>query len=161
MVYVFDSWSLFKRLTKHMALQIARIYSVPSTHSTMKIKQVSVQQQSGNVDSGMFAFAFAVEACFGCKPEKVHFDQRKMRRHLYECLSKGELSRFPTMQSDESFPRPTENTLSLKVYCICKMPAQFDTMMVTCVVSGTYNCSCVDIEKEVPEYWECPKCNAT
>ena len=162
MIYLFDSLSLFKRLTKHMALQLARIYSVPSTHSVLKVKRESVQQQIDNIDCGVFALAFALEVCFGRDPKKVHFDQGKMRHHLYECLSKRKLSQFPTIHSEETYPRPTEMTILLKVYCVCKMPAQFDTMMVSCdLCKRWFHCSCVHIVEDVPEYWECPKCVAT
>lgn len=160
-IYVFDSLSLFKHLTKHMALQLAQIYSVPPTHSVLKIKRESVQQQANDVDCGVFAIAFAMEVCFGRNPKMVRLDQGKMRQHLYDCLSRHELSPFPTMQSEETLPRPTDLTILLKVYCVCKMPAQFDTTMVSCdKCQQWFHCSCVHIFGDVPEYWECPKCAA-
>lgn len=160
LICVMDSLSLFMSLNKHTALQLAQIYSIPSTHSVLKVKRLCVQQQHGTLDCGAFSIAFAVEICSGRNPEAAHFDQKLMRHHLFECFTKERLSPFPSSRSEETLPRPMQNTYSLKVYCICKMPAQFDAVMLSCDLCGQwFHCSCMHIDsKNVPEYWECPNC---
>ena len=148
-------------LSKHTAFQLAQIYSIPSTHSTLKVKRLSVQQQHGTLDCGVFSIAFAVEICSGRNPEEARFDQKSMRRHLFECFTKKQLSSFPNShQSEETLPRPMQNTYTLKVFCICKMPAQFDSVMLSCDLCGEwFHCSCMKVDSNnVPDYWECPNC---
>ena len=43
----------------------------------------------------VFALAFATCLVNGIAPEKQQFDQEGMRKHLYQCLEKGELTMFP------------------------------------------------------------------
>ena len=69
-------------------------------NSTLDIKSVSVQQQKGRKDCGVFAVAYAVEVCLGRNPQYSVFDQTKMRPHLYKCLSQGVLKPFPRSTSE-------------------------------------------------------------
>ena len=75
LVYVLDSLSLFMSLNKHTAFQVAQIYSIPATRS-LQVKRLSVQQQHGTLDCGVFSIAYAVEICSGRNPEEAHFNQK-------------------------------------------------------------------------------------
>ena len=123
---------------------------------------ICVSTDGSTLDCGVFSIAYAVEICFGRNPEEAHFNQKLMRRHLFECLSKQQLTLFPESQSEETLPRPMQKTFTVKLYCICKMPAQFDSVMLSCdLCRQWFHCTCMQIESEnVPDYWECPGCRA-
>ena len=67
-------------------LQIAKIYgSILPTRkasevSLLPVCKLSVQQQTGAVDCGLYAIAFAVDLCMGRNPKYSHFDQTRMRK---------------------------------------------------------------------------------
>ena len=63
--------------------------------SALKINCLQVQQQGNSVDCGVFAFAFAVDVCFGLPPNESCYDAIKMRNHLSLCLQLQELSPYP------------------------------------------------------------------
>jgi len=46
------------------------------------------QKQTGGMDCGLFAIAFAVALMFNLHPSKLKFNQQKMRSHLVECCTK-------------------------------------------------------------------------
>ena len=109
---------------------------------------------------GLFATAYAVEVCLGCKPEEATFSQENMRSHLTDCLSSGIMKTFPKMESttEDCIPRPKSGILNVALFCVCNLPAQFDTDMIACDFCDLwYHCSCMDAD--VPKYWECPECS--
>ena len=79
-------------------LQICKIYSIPK--QTLKLRKPPAKQQNGAVDCGLFDVAYAVEVCYGYSLCVVSFDQRKMRTHLHQCLSKRMIVPFPKMCCD-------------------------------------------------------------
>ena len=103
---VMDSLGLFMSLNLSTVLQIAKIYSIPthSHQSVLEIQKMSVQQQHGTVDCGLFSVAFAVELCLGRNPQHASFDQKNMRDHLYSCFTSGVITSFPKMSSNELLP---------------------------------------------------------
>ena len=106
-VNVLDSLGYFMGLLNlETLLQIAKIYSVPLGEHGLQIKKLSVQQQHGTSDCGLFALAFATEICSRGDAHAACFDQKEMRRHLSMCLTKGVMKPFPKSTS-EPFPRPT------------------------------------------------------
>ena len=114
-------------------LQIAKIYSVPTDQSVIEIQKLSVQQQHGTLDCGLFSIAFAVEICLGHIPQYASFNQ-KMREHLYTCLRNGVITSFQKMSSNELLPRPSPVHHKVKVYCCCRMPEEYDEFMISCDV---------------------------
>ena len=58
-------------------LQVAKIYSIPSNHSSLKVRRLSVQQQLGACDCGLFSIAYAIELCSGWDPESACFAQER------------------------------------------------------------------------------------
>ena len=142
-------------------VQIAKLYSSMDM-SEMKLKVLSVQQKNGFVDCGLFSIAFAMEVCLGRKPQDAQFCEGKMRPHLVSCLSAGGMEPFSRLpSSQESVPRPRGGILSVKLFCVCGLPAQFDTDMIACDIRDKwYHCSCVHVNPvKVPGYWECPVCS--
>ena len=142
-------------------VQIAKLYSNSVVDSALRLRRLSVQQQNGFQDCGLFAIAFAVEVCLGHNPEDSSFAQELMRQHLMKCLSIGTMQSFPRMASPALMPKPSGGFLTVKVFCVCKLPAQFDTDMIACdVCDKWFHCSCVSVHPvNTPKYWECPDCN--
>lgn len=146
----------------HALVQIARLYANYTSHSELNLRRVSVQQQNGYHDCGLFSIANATEICMGHKPEEACFDQSKMRKHLFSCLSKEQMQPFPRISSvQESVPRPKSGILNVRLYCICKLPAEYDSNMIECdICQQWFHCSCVKISnsQQPPKHWECPEC---
>ena len=128
-VHVMDSLGLFMSLNLFTVLQIAKIYSLPKSQSVLQIHKMSVQQQHGTLDCGLFAIAYAVEVCLGRKPQCASFIQKKMREHLFACLTKGMLTPFPITSNSEMLPRPTPVVHKIQLYCICRMPEEYEEMI--------------------------------
>ena len=159
-VNVLDSLGYFMGpLNLETPLQIAKIYSVPLGERHLRIKKLSVQQQHGTSDCGLFALAFATEICSRGDAQAACFDQKKMRRHLSMCLTKGVIKPFPKATS-EPFPRPTERLSTYRVYCHCRSLEEFDHKMVECTrCKSWYHVTCVGLhQKEVPIHWKCDRC---
>lgn len=158
-VNVLDSLG-FMNLQEDAVLQIAKLYS--SRSSTLNIKRLSVQQQNGYHDCGLFSVAYAVEVCLGQNPESASFAQDRMRGYLLDCLSSGAMKSFPTMtpSTQECIPRPRSGVLQVKLFCHCKLPAVFDAVMIQCdVCEEWYHFGCVKLDPvEVPKQWQCPQC---
>ena len=159
---VMDSLSLFIGLNSSSIFQICNIYKVPRTKSILKIQRLAVQQQQGVSDCGLFAVAYAMEVCAGSNPEHVQFDQCRMRNHLYNCLRHGTITAFPKVQSSEYLPRPTPSVKNIKVYCLCRMPDDYDNQMVCCdQCDEWFHLSCLnlrsrDVNKN--KEWKCNEC---
>lgn len=161
-VQVMDSLGLFMSLNLSTVLQIAKIYSVPthSHQSVLEIQKMSVQQQHGTIDCGLFSIAFAVELCLGRNPQHASFEQKKMRDHLYSCFTNGVITSFPKMSSNELLPRPSPVHHRVKVYCICRMPEEYDEYMISCdVCHQWFHTSCVNVKQDhFPDQWKCYSC---
>lgn len=122
----------------HALVQIARLYANYTSHSELNLRRVSVQQQNGYHDCGLFSIANATEICMGHKPEEACFDQSKMRKHLFSCLSKEQMQPFPRISSvQESVPRPKSGILNVRLYCICKLPAEYDSNMKSVIFASS------------------------
>ena len=145
-----DSLGLFTKMNVDTLLQIAKIYqpapcaSVPCA-SVLELQKLSVQQQHGTQDCGLFAIAFALKVCLGSIVETVSFKQSKMQIH---CLNKELMSPFPKKHPNkECLPRPTSMVRTVKVYCYCKMPEQYDVKMISCdSCNRWYHYSCVNLQ---------------
>ena len=152
----------FVNLHENAVVQIASLY--PTDASTLVVKRLSVQQQNGYHDCGLYSIAFAMEVCLGQNPECVSFSQEKMRNHLTQCLCDGEMKPFPYMDCTERdcIPRPKRGALQIELFCFCKMPAQLDSEMIQCDSCQQwfhFSCVGVDNSSKVPEQWYCDKCS--
>ena len=78
-VKVMDSLAAFMPLSSMTIQAIAKIHSIPSDHSVLKLKTLPVQQQDVYLDCGLFAVAYSIEVC--CKNISgfggMTFDQKK------------------------------------------------------------------------------------
>ena len=96
-----------------------------------------VQQQSKDIDYGVFALAFIHYILSEKKvPVEVNFDTSKMRTHLLHCLLENERSQFP--RSDRNHRKCIQKSISIALFCNCRMPwtksdnRLFDKQMVKC-----------------------------
>ena len=104
--------SLNVKITRSLLLQIASVFKPDKGASKLYINRLCVQQQSGTLDCGLFAIAFAVEICRGNNPREVEFVQAKMRDHLLNCLELKTFEIFPgkrcqLKKNDKMSPRST------------------------------------------------------
>ena len=64
MIHVMDSLETSLPLNRKTVLQICKAYSVAPS-SSLKVKKLSVQQQQGSVDCGVYCIVYATETCLG------------------------------------------------------------------------------------------------
>lgn len=158
-----DSLALFgSGPNQSTTLQLSKLYAqtVSSSRSILNIESLSVQQQSGHLDCGVFAIANAVEVCLGTNPEKVQYKQDAMRAHLEKCLYARIFSSFPHGSTrTEMLPRPSRTLHKIKLYCICRMPEEYDDKMVCCdSCHNWFHVTCVVSPAPLPDVWECNLC---
>lgn len=153
-----DSLALFFTLSDPIILQISQIYSFAS-ESSLQVQTMSVQQQEGSKECGLFSIAMALEVCSGNNPESVSFRQDAMRAHLIDCFVNGRLSVFPK-KSPECIPRPPRHQYTIDLFCYCQMPEIFDEMMISCdLCRQWFHCSCACIAPgNIPDVWKCKPC---
>ena len=157
-----DSLGLFMSLNVNAVLQMAKIYSIPESQSILEIQKLSVQQQKGTVDCGLFSVAYAVEMCLGRNPQCASFAQEKMRNHLYACLTNKLFTPFPKLSTltNECLPRPVPVLHKVKIFCKCRMPEEYDDLMIACdICKRWFHARCVNVDGEaLPDLWECCDC---
>ena len=163
-----DSLGLTMPIERHSILQIASIYKC--NQKLLSIRKLAVQQQNGTLDCGIFAVAFAVEACEGNDISVACFDQMMMRQHMHVCLQEGVFHSFPKMKRSQKprkvHLRSTMNLIKFELYCTCRMPEMLDDMVACDKCSMCLHCSCTDLELECSiseltgvEWW-CKECRA-
>ena len=137
-------------------LQIAKIYS--TAKSILQLNRLSVQQQAGIHDCGIFAIAYAVETCHRNDVQKTVFDQKLMRKHLHDCFNNGILTPFPQKLKSPSVLRSVRKVERFRVYCSCKMPEEFDIKMISCdQCHAWFHYKCVNLKLDQhPKTWKCP-----
>ena len=113
-VLVMDSLGATCHISHSLEQQIAQVYG--GGRSQLTVHSLSVQQQVGVKDCGLFAVAFAVELCQKHNPSRISYDQSKMRAHFISCLQKEHLVTFPRgHRLQESIPRPKGQTFTIVV----------------------------------------------
>ena len=114
-VLVMDSLGgLCHTISPSLEQQIAQVYG--GGRQQLTVHSLSVQQQVGVKDCGLFAVAFAVELCQKHDPSRVSYDQSKMRAHFISCLQKEHLVTFPRGQRfQEHIPRRKGQTFTIPV----------------------------------------------
>ena len=79
--------NLYRSAGTRLKSQIASL--LHTQQSTIELNFMDCQIQSGGCDCGLFAIANTMALVLGDDPNKLFFDQVKMRQHLYQCLEKG------------------------------------------------------------------------
>jgi Ulp1 family protease len=87
-VTVYDSvYSTVEKETKAIIAQM--------TSSEEPTIQVQTIKQSGGMDCGLYAIAFATSLTHGQNPCMACYQQENMRKHLVQCFETGVLTLFP------------------------------------------------------------------
>ena len=153
---VYDS--LYESVSSYVENQVAAIVFTETEDITLNF--IDVQKQTGTCDCGLFALAFATALTTGCSPERLHFDQGKMRRHLYRCLENGAMENFPIVKQRQPKNR-IKSTHSFTVHCTCRMPEDRN-MVECCGCRQWYHVPCVNVPlkalEDSNEPWYCEKC---
>ena len=89
-VNIYDS--MFSKLDVETRTTVKQMFGLKKADD---INVVAMQCQKGSKDCGLFAIAVMTSLAFGEDPSTVSYDQDKLRRHLIDCITKGELSLFP------------------------------------------------------------------
>ena len=166
-VCIYDS--LYKKggIGRLLTLQIAKAYggslgTGKDRHKVLKVRQVPVQQQTGCVDCGLFAIAYAMEICQGRRAERANFKQKIMRNHLFKCISKQKMLSFPKIKLETVIRKPKmSKVISIELFCFCNMPESYDQKMVQCCKCYEwihFACAGKDIQKKVKGTWKCSLC---
>ena len=127
--------------------------------SQIEIKIIDVQRQKGTSDCGLFAVAFATALANGIQPERLEFEQDRMRKHLYRCFNQDALSMFPASRRE---PQATvQSTDIIEIYCTCRMP-EMPPMVECSHCSEWYHTDCVHVPKialdDTSVEWFCCNC---
>lgn len=154
-IHVYDS--MYPTVGTYTKKQIASIIS--SNEKEIKLKMINVQKQLGGCDCGLFAIAFATTLATGNQPEQCFFDQAAMRRHLYECLTKQEMSMFP--HKPRRITRMVKQEDTLELFCTCRMP-EIPPMVECSRCCNWYHVNCVSVPQEALDNssteWICQYC---
>ena len=159
-INIMDSMAATSQLSDHTLLQLATVYK-PMTQcdSQLRITRLSVQQQKGLHDCGLFAVAYMIEELEGNCVEKVIFDQSRMREHFESCLQNNTMSVFPKSSRRKEIPFSREEVHTEELYCICKMPDIFDSRMISCdECTRWYHLKCVRVDPG-KKAWKCFRCD--
>lgn len=92
-INMFDSMATRSELPMHVQMQIASLLACP--FKQVHFHYQACQQQTGGVDCGLFAIAFAIDICLGSKVDSMTYKQSSMRQHLFQCLQSGKFTSFP------------------------------------------------------------------
>ena len=74
------------------------ITNMLGTEDSTYVCTPEMQTQIGGTDCGLFVIAYMTSLAYGDNPSLTGYDQFKMRDHLIECFTKGQLIPFPTSQ---------------------------------------------------------------
>ena len=142
----------------------------PATN-TISFKVQLVQQQSNQVDCGVFSIAFAVILALGDNPALVTYEQTSLRFHLNKCLKLGKFSQYPLINRKRQ-KRAKEITITNDVYCTCRRTyfqedteeSPYNFMAPCCICEDLYHKKCMNIPVKVfrsdtvAEVWKCKSC---
>ena len=114
--------------------------------------------QGGSYDC---AVAFATAAAYGVNPARCCFDQKKIRKHLYHCLSNGKLTTFPQRKGTSSKRAIVYD--EIKVHCHCRMPELKNVAMIECnSCCNWFHVFCDNVSKKCLDdsstEWFCNNC---
>lgn len=139
--------------------QIAALLS--SHEEKIIVKMMDVQMQAGGCDCGLFAIAFATALTCGIQPGECTFKQGEMRKHLYKCLSRGELSMFPLLKSRLQRDVGVKSKDHIELFCTCRMP-EIPPMVECSKCKEWYHVHCVEVPQAALDNssleWACPAC---
>ena len=106
------------------------------THSAVTrslCKQMPVHHQANYIDCVVYSIAYAYHAALGDELTTLHFDSKKMMKHLFDCFTAEEISPFPVKQGQPPI-QCAERDIYIPLYCTCSLPKSYDEKMIQCDV---------------------------
>ena len=125
-VVVYDS--MYSTAPNELQQQIAALLHTEEKTITLKFAKVSMQTNGS--DCGVYAIAFATALCLGKSPQKLIFDESRMRPQLIKCLADGSFTMFPVRQTRRQ--AAMKATKHIAVHCTCRMPNVPGIEMIEC-----------------------------
>ena len=117
-------------MTAKVRNQIACLFF--TSENAINVKYIDVQMQDGSADCGVFAVAFAATLASGGRPGAFSYCQARMRHHLLSCLERSELTPFSVQRKRRNINK-VKSTVTISVYCNCRLPALKDCTMIQCL----------------------------
>jgi len=157
LVCVFDS--LYSSAGTRLEAQIASLIHTEKPEICLEFMDVPVQ--AGTYD-WPFAVAFATALALGKRPEDYHFDQSRMRKHLWQCFEERKMELFPYIRQRRSKKTMVRSTQKVPVYCTCRMPEMGERMVECTTCKQWYHVACVNISVSVLDSsasWFCCRCS--
>ena len=158
-IHVYDS--MYPSAGTFVKAQTAALLHTESP--TIHLQFMNVQMQAGGHDCGLFAVAFATALAFGEPPGQYHFVQEKMRRHLWSCFERRQISMFPYSKLRQATESTVKSVDEVPVYCVCRIPELPNTHWIEC--SGCkrwyHTESCINVPSTVLSTntsWYCNRC---
>ncbi len=147
-VFVYDS-CFSGTMSPSVREMISRLYRPAIRANTLVCTVMPIVQQTGSNDCGLFAIGTAFQAAAGLS---CSLKQKDLRKHLDGTFSTGLLSSLPTTTSGNKNKR---KHIVITVYCVCSLPADYDSMMVQCDrCEAWYHYRCVGVRRS-PKSFVC------
>ena len=150
-VKVYDS-CFSGTLSPSVREMLVRLYRPALQENTLVCTVMPIMQPTGAIDCGLFAVGTAFQAAAGLS---CNLKQEELRKHVEECFSTGMFTSFPTTTSGKKNKR---KHIVIPVYCVCSLPAEYDSMMVQCEhCESWFHYRCVGIRRN-PKAFVCAQC---
>jgi len=157
-INVYDSaYAYIDMDTKHQICSLVR----PAC-DILTLRMPNIQRQPNSFDCGVFAIATATELALGRDPRLCYWDTTRMRIHLIQCLEQGKMESFPQKEHRRiPLSNQYKKTMSIKIFCICRMPNDTSKAMVKCDSCRKWmhkECMGLDQAASVEAVWYCSSC---
>ena len=150
-VMVYDS-CFSGTLSPSVHEMLVRLYRPAIRGDSLVCTVMPIVQQTGGTDCGLFAIGTAFQAASGLS---CNLKQERLREHVYKIFSKGLLMSFPTTTTGRKNKR---KHIVIPVYCVCRLPEEFDSMMIQCEKCASwYHYRCIRI-RSAPKSFLCAQC---
>lgn len=120
---------------------------------------LSVQQQTGASECGLYSLAFSYTLCAGDDPAVLEYRESDFRSHFLRCLNENDIFPFPHSAVKKSSTKPFM-LRKFRVYCSCRLPPTGDSMVQCGMCLEWFHFTCVDLQEgaSLPEDWWCVSC---
>ena len=157
-VYLYDSM-YYGSVSKNTMVQLASLYRKEAPEN-LEVRIISIQQQQGGSDCGVFAAAVCVILAQGGDPSMVRWRQNCMRMHLKSCFETGCITPFHSIPAIHC-SRTESVSINIPLICICRLPEHTFNKTLKCTsCTGEYHNSCMgysDVRRGPPNF-TCFRC---
>ena len=130
-VNLYDSLNTRGTVTAHVHDQIADFLDLPSAPE-IHLDIQPVQQEKNGTNCGVFLNTYAVDLANLQDPTEIRYDERKMRKHLHDCLQAERLEPFPREERHHCYMQREIKRKNISLFCICCKPLRKGAMVMKC-----------------------------